>query len=90
MLQEGPRSLLRLAPPRITVNRNAPGTMETDSNRAALADPAWRATKLDFIPMRRIGAPADVAAAALFLASPAAGYITGTTITVDGGLELRP
>ena len=81
---------LELAPTGITVNLIAPGTIETDFNRAALADPAWRAAKLDLIPMRRIGTPADVAAAALFLAGDAAAYITGTTITVDGGLELRP
>jgi NAD(P)-dependent dehydrogenase (short-subunit alcohol dehydrogenase family) len=40
--------------------------------------------------MRRIGTPADVAAAIVFLASDAASYVTGTTIAVDGGLELRP
>lgn len=81
---------LELAPTGITVNLIAPGTIETDLNRTALADPAWRAAKLDLIPMRRIGRPEDVAAAARFLASDAANYITGTTITVDGGLELRP
>ena len=90
-LMQMARSLaLELAPHGITVNLIAPGTIETDFNRTALADPAWRAAKRDFIPMRRIGTPADVAAAALFLASNAAGYITGSTITVDGGLELRP
>ncbi len=81
---------LELAAEGITVNLIAPGTIETDFNRAALADPAWRAAKLELIPMRRIGAPDDVAAAALFLASDAAGYVTGSTITVDGGLEVRP
>lgn len=81
---------LELAPTGVTVNLIAPGTIETDLNRVALADPAWRQAKLDLIPMHRIGRPEDIAAAALFLASDAAGYITGTTITVDGGLELRP
>ena len=41
-----------------------------------------------FIPMRRIGKPEDIAAVAVFLASPAASYITGQVITVDGGLSL--
>lgn len=81
---------LELAASGVTVNLIAPGTIETDLNRAALADPAWRTAKLEAIPMRRIGTPADVAAAARFLAGPGAGYITGATITVDGGLELRP
>ena len=40
--------------------------------------------------MARIGRPEDIAAAALFLASDGAAYVTGSTITVDGGLELRP
>jgi NAD(P)-dependent dehydrogenase (short-subunit alcohol dehydrogenase family) len=81
---------LELAGEGITVNLIAPGTIETDFNRAALADPAWRAGKEALIPMGRIGQPQDVAAAAVFLAGPGAAYITGTTITVDGGLEVRP
>ena len=81
---------LELAPTGVTVNLIAPGTIETDLNRAALADPDWRAQKLALIPMARIGRPEDIAAAALFLAGDGAAYVTGSTITVDGGLELRP
>ena len=81
---------LELAPTGVTVNLIAPGTIETDLNRQALADPAWRAQKLALIPMARIGRPEDIAAAALFLAGDGAAYVTGSTITVDGGLELRP
>ena len=81
---------LELAGEGITVNLIAPGTIETDFNRAALADPAWRDAKEALIPMGRIGQPQDVAAAAVFLSGPGAGYITGTTITIDGGLEVRP
>ena len=81
---------LELAPTGVTVNLIAPGTIETDLNRQALADPAWRAQKLALIPMARIGRPEDIAAAALYLAGPGAAYGTGSTITVDGGLELRP
>jgi NAD(P)-dependent dehydrogenase (short-subunit alcohol dehydrogenase family) len=81
---------LELAPRGVRVNLVAPGTIETDFNRRALADPEWRRQKIELVPMRRIGAPEDVAAAVVFLASDAARYVTGATITVDGGLELRP
>lgn len=90
VMQLGRSLALELAPAGVTVNLIAPGTIETDFNRSALADPGYRRQKMDLIPMGRIGRPADVAAAALFLAGDAASYITGTSITVDGGLELRP
>ena len=79
---------LELAADGITVNCVAPGTIETDLNRAALADPAWRAAKLALIPTGRIGTAEDAAGAVLFLASGLAAYVTGTTVTVDGGLSL--
>ena len=79
---------LELAGEGITVNCIAPGTIETDLNRAALSDPAWRAAKLALIPAGRIGTAEDAAGAILFLASGLAAYVTGTTITVDGGLSL--
>ena len=79
---------LELAPLGITVNPIAPGTVETDLNRVALSDSKFRRSKLEMIPMERIADPADIAGAALYLAGPTAGYVTGTTITVDGGLTL--
>ncbi|MCC6720419.1 MAG: SDR family oxidoreductase [Acetobacteraceae bacterium] len=90
MMQMARTMALELAATGVTVNLIAPGTIETDFNRAALGDPEWRAGKLALIPMRRIGRAEDVAAAALFLVGEGAGYVTGATITVDGGLELRP
>lgn len=80
---------LELAPHGVTVNLIAPGTIETDFNRGALADPPFRAAKEALIPMGRIGTPADVAGAAVFLAGPGAAYVTGATLTVDGGLVLE-
>jgi NAD(P)-dependent dehydrogenase (short-subunit alcohol dehydrogenase family) len=80
---------LELAPTGITVNLIAPGTIETDLNRGFLADPGNRQAKLALIPMQRIGRPEDVAGAAVFLASEAAAYVTGTTVVVDGGLTLE-
>jgi NAD(P)-dependent dehydrogenase (short-subunit alcohol dehydrogenase family) len=79
---------LELAASGITVNAVAPGTIETELNREARADPAWRDRKLALIPAGRTGRPEDVAAAILFLCSDLAGYVTGTTLTVDGGLSL--
>ncbi|MEM8662767.1 MAG: SDR family oxidoreductase [Pseudomonadota bacterium] len=79
---------LELAPAGITVNLIAPGTVETDLNRAALADEAFRADKTRRIPMHRIAEPHDIAGAAVYLASRSARYVTGATITVDGGLTL--
>lgn len=79
---------LELAQHGVTVNLIAPGTVETDINRASLADPEFRAAKTALIPMRRIASPQDIAGAAVYLAGPGAGYVTGATITVDGGLTL--
>jgi len=79
---------LELAVRGITVNLVAPGTIETDFNRAMHDVPGWREAKRALIPMDRTGTPDDVAGAILFLCSDFAGYITGTTIAVDGGLSL--
>jgi NAD(P)-dependent dehydrogenase (short-subunit alcohol dehydrogenase family) len=79
---------LELAPAGITVNLVAPGTIETDLNRAALADPQWRAAKRALIPVRRIGEPSDIGGIIAFLASDAASYVTGATLVADGGLSL--
>ncbi|MFC0408762.1 SDR family NAD(P)-dependent oxidoreductase [Roseomonas elaeocarpi] len=79
---------LELAADGITVNAVAPGTILTDINRARHDDADWVATKLSLIPANRLGQPGDVAGAILFLASDLSAYVTGTTVTVDGGLSL--
>jgi 3-oxoacyl-[acyl-carrier protein] reductase len=71
----------------ITVNCVAPGFIDTDMTRA-LSD-AQRDQLLGTIPLGRLGRPEDVAAAVLFLASPAAGYITGATLHVNGGMYMN-
>jgi NAD(P)-dependent dehydrogenase (short-subunit alcohol dehydrogenase family) len=73
------------APYGITVNAIAPGTTPTTLNVARLADPAIRDASIAKIPLRRLGRPDDVVGAALFLASPAAEFITGQVLAVDGG-----
>jgi 3-oxoacyl-[acyl-carrier protein] reductase len=72
-----------LGPRGITVNVVQPGPIDTDMNPA---DSAVAASLVPTIALGRYGRPAEVAAAIVFLASPAASYITGTTLTVDGGL----
>jgi len=74
----------------ITVNCIAPTFIETPGTEPALSDPAFRADVVERIAaLHRIGQPSDVTGAVVFLASPAASLITGTTITVDGGWTAR-
>jgi 3-oxoacyl-[acyl-carrier protein] reductase len=74
-----------LGPKKITVNSIAPGRIETARLAEAFAGKP-RAEDLEQIPLRRFGAPSEVASVVCFLASDAAGYVTGTIIPVDGGL----
>ena len=68
----------------ITVNCVAPGFIDTDMTRALSED--QRKGLIGQIPLGRLGEAADVAGAVVFLASPAAGYITGSTLHVNGGM----
>ena len=70
----------------ITVNAVAPGFIDTDMTQA-LGDSA-RAALCDRIALKRLGQPGDVAAVVAFLASAAAGYVTGETVQVNGGLHM--
>ena len=71
----------------ITVNAVAPGFIDTDMTRAL--PEAARAGLLNQIPLGRLGSPEDIAAAVAFLASPPAGYITGVTLHVNGGMFMN-
>jgi NAD(P)-dependent dehydrogenase (short-subunit alcohol dehydrogenase family) len=74
----------------ITVNTVAPTFIHTDGTADALSDPAFRADVIERIAaLHRIGEPSDVTGAVIFLASPAAALITGTTLLVDGGWTAR-
>jgi NAD(P)-dependent dehydrogenase (short-subunit alcohol dehydrogenase family) len=68
------------------VNAIAPTTVLTPSREKMLSDPKVRAAMLERIPTRRFATMEEVAAAVLYLASPAAASITGHTLLVDGGL----
>jgi 3-oxoacyl-[acyl-carrier protein] reductase len=70
----------------ITVNAVAPGFIDTDMTKALTEE--QRAALLTRVPLGRLGAPEDIAAAVVFLASPQAGYITGETLHVNGGMYM--
>lgn len=75
---------LELAPHGIRVNAIAPGYVETEINRDFLRSPAGEAIA-NRVPLRRFGTPADLDGALLMLASDAGAFMTGSTVTVDGG-----
>jgi NAD(P)-dependent dehydrogenase (short-subunit alcohol dehydrogenase family) len=68
----------------------APTFIRTPGIEPALSDPAFKADVVERIAaLHRLGEPSDVAGAVIFLASPAASLITGTTLVVDGGWTVR-
>ncbi len=77
------------APDGIRVNLVAPGFIRTRMTERMRGDAAYEARLLKAVPMRRWGEPRDIAEAIVFLASPAAAYITGQSLAIDGGLMLR-
>ncbi|NRQ34813.1 SDR family oxidoreductase [Nonomuraea sp. NN258] len=76
-----------LADQHITVNAIAPGPFESKMMAFALDDPDTRQIIASNVPLGRIGRPDDMAGAAIFLASRAGAYLTGTIIPVDGGIS---
>ncbi|WP_192243473.1 SDR family NAD(P)-dependent oxidoreductase [Mesorhizobium silamurunense] len=73
----------------IRVNAVAPGYIETDLSRGGIENPEWFPIWRGMTPMGRVGQPEEVAAAALFLCSPASSYVTGEVLVIDGGYTTR-
>jgi NAD(P)-dependent dehydrogenase (short-subunit alcohol dehydrogenase family) len=81
------RSLaVTLAPRGIRVNGLGPGIIETQLTAKGLSAPGVRDVLTAQIPLNRLGTPVDIGPAAVFLASPGAGYITGQMLYIDGGI----
>jgi 3-oxoacyl-[acyl-carrier protein] reductase len=72
----------------IRVNGIAPGLVDTKMTKVTTENPKRLEGAIERIPLKRLGTPADMAGAALFLASPLSAYVLGQTLIVDGGLIL--
>lgn len=80
---------IECAPMGIAVNAIAPGMILTPMNLRAENDAEYRTSLEHYIPAGRAGRPEEVAAMAVYLCSEAAAYVTGTILTIDGGLSLE-
>ena len=80
---------VELAPKNIRVNSIAPTFLETPMTASFLADPEFRNWVMSRIPLGRIGQMEEIAGAIVFLASPAASLVTGTSLLIDGGWTAR-
>ena len=85
-LNQMTRNLAQDFAPHLRINAVEPGTIETEA-LAPYLTPERRERMVSTTPLQRLGQPADIANAAVFLASPAASWITGKVLAVDGGVE---
>jgi len=69
----------------VRVNGISPGALRTELMAQRLADPDYVRKTIERLAIKRIGVPEDIVGAALFLASPAASWLTGQIVAVDGG-----
>jgi len=88
VMQLGRCMALELAETGITVNLVTPGTIETDANRHLMQEADFKKLRTEPVPMKRLGAPSDVAELIKFVVGPTTDYITGASFVADGGLSL--
>jgi NAD(P)-dependent dehydrogenase (short-subunit alcohol dehydrogenase family) len=81
---------LRLAADHITVNVIAPGPFDSRMTRSTLGTPEGPSGAASHVPLAGPGTPDEAAGLAIFLASPAAAFITGAIIPLDGGMAVKP
>jgi 7-alpha-hydroxysteroid dehydrogenase len=81
------RNLAADLAPRIRVNVIAPGAIATSALDIVLQNEALERQMIERTPLKRIGDVEDVAAGAVYLASPASGYVTGRVLDIDGGVQ---
>lgn len=81
------RDLAQDLAPRIRVNAVSPGAIATSALDIVVQTPALHDAMVDATPLGRLGEPADIGAAVLFLASPASSYVTGEVLAVSGGIQ---
>ncbi len=79
---------VELGPHNVRINCIAPGLVRTDFARALWEDPERLEKVNTLVPLRRIGEPSEIAGAAVYLASPAASFVTGQALVVDGGATI--
>jgi NAD(P)-dependent dehydrogenase (short-subunit alcohol dehydrogenase family) len=80
---------VEFGPYNVRINAIAPGVVRTDFAKALYENPETEAALRRATPLDRIGEPRDIAGAAIFLASPASGHITGQSIVIDGGMLVK-
>ena len=80
------QAAMEFAPKGVRINGIAPGPFRTNIGGGRIRDPEVEKAFIDMVPMGRIAEPEEIKGLALYLASDASSYVTGTTIPIDGGI----